>query len=369
MNRILELSSKLGLTLQIVKTAFAAALSWFIASSLLHSEYPYFAAVAAIITVQVTVADSVNKASQRIIGIIGGVMISMLLGHWFKIGAVSIFFIILIGMGLAKALRMNPQIISQVAISSLLVLAFGQTKAGYAYERIFETILGSGIAVLINALIIPQDAIPEVKKRIVSYSKLSALTLRGLSALLNNTGPRLKTGRTEVNKLIKEAADCRKAFELAEQSLRYNPLLTHKRKVLDRLGADIRLLRSITIQIRGIRRSLADLQLNNTFQTGYPAKEQLILALEATANCIDAFGQTIVDPSEEKTKRLSTAIQLARQEQARCLESLTHTSSLPILQDMGSILTDLSRIVAETERPDIEAEEVFIETSSAESSP
>lgn len=145
MNRILRILSKLGLTLQIIKTAFAAALSWFIASSLLHSPYPYFAAVAAIITVQVTVADSVNKASQRIIGIIGGVLISMLLGHWFEIGAISIFFIILIGMGIAKAFRMNPQIISQVAISSLLVLAFGQTKAGYAYERIIETILGSGI--------------------------------------------------------------------------------------------------------------------------------------------------------------------------------------------------------------------------------
>ena len=153
---MIALLNKLGLTLQIVKTAFAAAASWLVATSLLHSEYPYFAAVAAIITVQVTVADSVDKATQRIIGIIGGVLLSMLLGHWFQIGAISIFFIILIGMGIAKALRMNQQIISQVAISSLLVLAFGQTKEGYGYERIIETILGSAIAVLINALIVPR---------------------------------------------------------------------------------------------------------------------------------------------------------------------------------------------------------------------
>ncbi|ARS35019.1 FUSC family protein [Pontibacter actiniarum] len=357
MNRILRILSKLGLTLQIIKTAFAAALSWFIASSLLHSPYPYFAAVAAIITVQVTVADSVNKASQRIIGIIGGVLISMLLGHWFEIGAISIFFIILIGMGIAKAFRMNPQIISQVAISSLLVLAFGQTKAGYAYERIIETILGSGIAVLINALIVPQDAIPEVERSIVSYSKLAASTLKGLSALLIESGGRRRTGRSEVEALTKVAMECRKSLELAEQSLKYNPLLTHKRARLARLAADTRLLHSIMIQIRGIRRSLADLQQNSAFQTDY-SKEQLENALGATATCVEAFGQTIVAPSDSKAAALGGAIRLARQEQARCLESLANVSSLAILQDMGSILTDLSRIVAETERPETEKEDI-----------
>lgn len=349
---------KLGLTLQIVKTAFAAALSWFIASSLLNAAYPYFAPVSAIITVQVTVADSVNKASQRIIGIIGGVMLSMLLGHWFQVNTVSIFCIILLGMGIAKAFRMNPQIISQVAISSLLVLAFGQVDSGYAYERVIETVLGSGIALLINALIIPTDAIPDVEKSIKAFNKMAAATLSGLSALLDDTGPRRKTGRSEVNALTKAALECRKSLELAEQSLKYNPLLTHKREKLSRLAADIQLLHSIMIQIRGIRRSLADLQLNNTFQSDYAGKEQLILSLEATAACISAFGETIIHPSEEKTDRLNAAIRTARLEQARSLETLTHVTALPVLQDMGSILTDLSRIVTETERPDVEEEAI-----------
>ncbi|GAB3812836.1 hypothetical protein GCM10028895_04280 [Pontibacter rugosus] len=223
MSSITDIPAKFGLTLQIFKTAFAASLSWFVASSLLHSDYPYFAAVAAIITVQVTVADSVNKATQRIVGIIGGVLISMLLGHWFQVGVFSIFFIILIGMGIAKLLRMNPQIISQVAVSSLLVLAFGQAREGYAYERIFETIVGSAIAVLTNALIIPQNAVPDVERSIIAFSKLSAATLTNLTALLDVSGARRKTGRSEVDALIKEAAECRKGLDLAEQSLKYNP--------------------------------------------------------------------------------------------------------------------------------------------------
>ncbi|WP_187270168.1 FUSC family protein [Pontibacter qinzhouensis] len=349
MNKFIEILGKIGLTFQIVKTAFAAALSWFIATSLLHSEYPYFAAVAAIITVQVTVADSVDKATQRIIGIIGGVLLSMLLGHWFKIGAISIFFIILIGMAISKALRMNPQIISQVAISSLLVLAFGQTKEGYAFERIIETVVGSAVAVLINALVVPQNAVPDVERSILRYSRLAADTLTSLMALVNHTGTRIKTGRSEVDALIKEAKECRKTLDLAEQSLKYNPLLKHKRDRLSQLAKSILQLESITIQIRGIRRSLADLQLNHRAQLEQPYVQQLKRTMQATAACIAAYGQAAIQDTPEQQEALKATIEQAQAEQSRSLISLHSLTSLPTLRDMGSILTDLGRMVAETE--------------------
>ena len=348
MNKIIDLLSKVGLTLQIVKTAFAAASSWFVATSLLHSEYPYFAAVAAIITVQVTVADSVDKATQRIIGIIGGVLLSMLLGHWFQIGAISIFFIILIGMSVAKALRMNPQIISQVAISSLLVLAFGQTKEGYGYERIIETILGSAIAVLINALIIPQNAIPEVERSIKTYSNLASDTLISLTVLLDNTETIRKTGRSEVDALLKEAEKCQKALELATQSLKYNPLLTHKRVRLTHLTESILQLESITIQIRGIRRSLADLSTNQPIQLDAIYINQLKLAMKATARSIKLYGETAINTSAENLRHLQEANQQALVDQDNCLNKLSKITSLATVRDVGSILTDLGRIVTET---------------------
>lgn len=342
--------ARLGLTLQIFKTALAAALSWFVATNLLHGEYPYFAALAAILTVQVTVADSVDKATQRIIGIVGGVMLSMLMGHWFKIGAVSIFFVILLGMGIAKALRMNPQIISQVAISSFLVLAFGQNEEGYAFARIIETILGSAIAVLINALIVPQNAIPDVENGIIEGSNLAAITLRSLNALLVHDGKLRKTGRTEVNALISETDKIQETLKLAEQSLKYNPFLTHKRTHLSRLAVSISKLEHITVQIRGIRRSLHDLQQSQSFQREYPNIQQLQKAMEATAACITIFGETVVDSSEINLSALREQVQVAREEQARCLIDFKNVASPEVLRDTGSVLTDLSRIVKETER-------------------
>ncbi|MGV3589371.1 MAG: FUSC family protein [Adhaeribacter sp.] len=351
MLKIINVLNRIGPTLQIIKTAFAAAASWFVATSLLHSEYPYFAAVAAIITVQVTVADSVDKATQRIIGIIGGVLLSMLLGHWFKIGAISIFFIILIGMSIAKALRMNAQIISQVAISSLLVLAFGQTKEGYGYERIIETIIGSIIAVLINALIVPQNAVPEVEQRILTYSNLAAATLISLTALLDNTENKRKTGRTEVEALLLEAEKCSKAFDLAKQSLKYNILLTSKRVRLNQLAEILHQLESITIQIRGIRRSLADINLKQNIQMEETYVEELKKAMLATARCIQAYGKTAVETSQGNLQELQDANAKAVAAQNSCLHNLHLMTSLILVRDIGSILTDLGRIVTETVIP------------------
>ncbi|WP_242919181.1 FUSC family protein [Pontibacter liquoris] len=348
MYKSIQFLARFGLTLQILKTALAAAVAWFVATSLLHAEYPYFAAIAAILTVQVTVADSVDKASQRIIGIIGGVLVSMVLGRWFEIGALSIFLVILIGMGFAKALRLNPQIISQVAVSSLLVLAFGNTRHGYGYERIIETMIGSGIAVLINALIVPQNAIPDVERSIRTFSNLAQTTLIQLTSLLDTSGKRRKTGRSEVDALIREAENCHQTLKLAEQSLKYNPFLTPKRTRLKRLALRIKMLEQITTQIRGIRRGLADLQ-----ETDINHNQAILLqlkgAMEATANCIGAFGEAILDHSEPRLRTLRTCILEARSQQTDCLLNLRNTTSLEILRDLGSILTDLSRIVTETE--------------------
>ncbi|MFD2244723.1 FUSC family protein [Pontibacter ruber] len=356
MNIFILFLSRLRLSLQIVKTALAAAISWFVATNLLHAEYPYFAALAAILTVQVTVADSVEKATQRIIGIIGGVMLSMLIGHWFQIGGLSIFVVILLGMWISKALRMNPQIISQVAVSSFLVLAFGQSEEGYAFDRIIETIIGSAIAVLINAVIVPQDAIPEVEQSILRLSKIASSTLKSLHVILDVSGSRRKTGRSEVDALILETENCHKTLKLAEQSLKYNIFLTHKRTRLSRLAVSISKLEHITVQIRGIRRGLADLQLDETFQLEFSDLQQLKRAMDATANCITAFGETMIHASEANLLQLSKAIELARSEQALCLLELRNIASLETLRDVGSVLTDLSRIVAETERQNLSRE-------------
>lgn len=350
MLRFAAILARVGLTLQIVKTALAAAVSWMVATAVLDSTFPYFAPLAAILTVQVTVADSVEKATQRIIGIIGGVGISLLIGHWFSISSLSIFLVILIGMAISKGLRMNPQIVSQVAVSSFLVLAFGLKEEGYALERIVETLVGSVVAVLINALIIPQNAIPEVEKHILAMGKQATTTLRFLATQLHQTDKGQLVGRQETDTLIAASEKCLDALQLAEQSLKYNPFLTHKRTHLSRLTIVVRRLEHITTQVRGIRRGIADLNSARIFRSELQDTQALQRAMEATADCITLFSQTMVAPTKPHRQDLLQHISQAQQLQNNCLNTLHDITSNHTLRDVGSILTDLNRILKEVER-------------------
>ncbi|WP_187260823.1 FUSC family protein [Pontibacter beigongshangensis] len=332
-----------------MKTALAAAISWFLATTLLQDEYPFFAPLAAVLTVQVTVVDSLEKASHRLVGIIMGVMLSMLIGHWFNINTYSIFFVILVGMTLANALRMNPQIVSQVGVSSLLVLAFGHSH-GYATGRITETVVGSVVAIAINALIVPRNAIPDVEQAILRLSEKSAATLTWLARILKEEVKSSHYGKRAVDDLVVQTEKCIQTLRLAEQSLKYNPFLVHKRTSLGRLAIGIRHLEHITVQLRGIRRGLADIKSVGPIREEFPQVEGVAAAMEATAACIPIFGKIVAAPSVELAEHLGSSIKSAMALQTSCLADLREVRSLMVLRDMGSILTDLSRILKEVER-------------------
>ena len=65
--------------LQATKTAIAAGLSWFVAANVLRNNLPVFAPLAALLTVQVTLWESVSRGLQRVVGVVVGVAIGLLL--------------------------------------------------------------------------------------------------------------------------------------------------------------------------------------------------------------------------------------------------------------------------------------------------
>ncbi|WP_186445614.1 FUSC family protein [Paenibacillus cremeus] len=330
-----------GLSLQILKTALASAIAWWLAVQFLHDEYPYFAPLAAILTVQVTVADSLERALQRIIGIVFGVAISLIIGHWINIGALSIFLVILIGMVISNSFGLNYQITSQVAVSSLLVLAFGHNQ-GYAFGRIIETIVGCAVAVGINALMVPPNAIPKAESALQNLSKLSAETLKKITVMFETANDQIHNDIIE--QLINETEKSLQALRLAKLSQKYSPFLAKFGSRLEMLTIGMEQLEKITVQIRGIRRSLNDLHAFGDFRR----KEiKICEAMERTSECISQFGDCLVQFSAENNEILRNKIQQAQLFQLSCLNELALINSPIVLREIGAVLTDLNRILQE----------------------
>lgn len=335
----LHVFNRIGLTLHVLKTAASAGLSWFACLMIFHNHYPYFAALGAILTVQVTVVDSIHKAMQRVIGIVGGVIISIVVGHWLPLNPASITLVVLLGMAFATALRLNQQIISQVAVSSLLVLAFGKTP-GYAIDRIVETMIGCAVAISLNSVLIPPNPIPDAEKRILHLSDYACTVLHHLAIGYREQALR-PADMPYVQELVSETEKSVQIVNFAHQSLRYSPLLRNRRSRVMALAKVIGGLERITIQIRGIARGLVDLGPE------VPPSPDLIEAMMTTATCVGLIAGREMSGSNDLAEALDLSIREARACQNVCLLRIKQIESLAVLREMGSILTDLNRILDE----------------------
>ncbi|MCM3004491.1 FUSC family protein [Priestia koreensis] len=149
--------SKMGITLQVFKTALAAGIAWWVSKLVFPDLFPFLAPLAAVLITNTTIQNSIQKALFRMAGVIGGVTISVAIAHILPISGFTVFISILVGMAVSTALNIHKEIVSQIGVTATMVLAF-MSSSGYGYGRIVETAIGAFIGVAINLLIVPSSS-------------------------------------------------------------------------------------------------------------------------------------------------------------------------------------------------------------------
>lgn len=227
--RILE---RFGLNVLIVKTALAAALSWALASWIV-GERPYFAPLAAILSIQATVAASLSRGVQRTVGVVLGILLATAAAHWVGVSALSVGVLVLVGTAVASRMRLGPYATPQVAVTALLVLTLGGHTPAYAVARAADTVIGAGVAVLLNAVVAP----PDFSQRARTSMRRTAV---GLGLVWRSMARRFEGGTPFVPILAKARrleGDLRRSSQdvsLALEALRLSPLRSGRRTALDR---------------------------------------------------------------------------------------------------------------------------------------
>ena len=244
----------------IWKTALAAGVAWEV-GEWTGSERPYFAPLAAILCLQVTVEESIWRGYQRVIGIVVGVLLATNIVRLIGLHGWSIALIVLIGTGLATWLRLGSQAIPQVGVSAMMVMTVGgHHYTYYAYERVVDTVLGAVIAVLVNMFIVPPDYTPTVRAAVIQAGEQLAKRFREIGAWALQ-GADLTAGvklqeetRGYIDQLHRVSDDVQKAI----RALRFSPLVMHRSKTLMKLDQDIFPLRQGYAHAAGILRTLME---------------------------------------------------------------------------------------------------------------
>lgn len=155
----------------MVQTAVAAGLSWCLASDVVGNPQPFFAPIAATVSLS---ASSVLRG-QRALQLIGGVALGIGIGigfeHLIGTGSVALGAAVLVALAVALAVGggffgQGLMFVNQAGVSAILVITLHGGATGS--ERLVDALIGGGVAVVVSVLLFPTAPMPLVEEAVRS---------------------------------------------------------------------------------------------------------------------------------------------------------------------------------------------------------
>jgi uncharacterized membrane protein YgaE (UPF0421/DUF939 family) len=148
----------------ILQIVLAATAAWLFATEVLEHESPFFAPVAAVVTLGLTTGQRTRRAVEIGVGVTLGILVGDLLVLAVGTGTLQLAAVLAVGMVLAILLGSSPLFVQQSAVSAALVVTIQPPDGGFEFSRSLDALTGSGFALLMHLLILPVDPLKEVRR-------------------------------------------------------------------------------------------------------------------------------------------------------------------------------------------------------------
>jgi uncharacterized membrane protein YgaE (UPF0421/DUF939 family) len=169
----------------IGQSALGGASAWEIDVRLLGHSAPYFASVAAIVCLSISVVNRMRRVLELALGVTIGVLLGDLLVHQIGRGGWQLGLVVLIAMTIALMFDGGVLIVNQAALQAVFVTALPPPAGGYL-GRWQDALLGSGVALAI-AFLLPADPRRAMRRNVAEVAHTIADALR-LSAAASRAG-------------------------------------------------------------------------------------------------------------------------------------------------------------------------------------
>ena len=239
----------------IGQCAVGATLAWLIATSLLDHPRPFFAPVAAVVSLGVTHSYRLRRVGELAVGVTIGVGIADLLvreigNGWWQIGLV-----VVLAMGTAQLFGGGSLVTAQSAVQAIFLAALPQTPGG-GLQRWEDALIGGSCALLVAATL-PSNPSKAVRPQ-------AQLMISELAGVVTDSATALRVGDADLADAALERARATQvdverwteALRGGEEISRISPLRRRRRDDLSRyrtalVGVD-RAARNMRVAIRRI---------------------------------------------------------------------------------------------------------------------
>jgi uncharacterized membrane protein YgaE (UPF0421/DUF939 family) len=290
----------------IVQASVAATAAYLIATDLAGHSQPFFAPIAAIITLGITVGQRGRRAFELAIGVAVGI-------------GVADALVLLIGSG--------QMMVNQAAVSAVLVATL-PPAAHFSGARFVDALIGGGCALVVNALLLPADPVKLVKAAAEPVLDELAATLREVAdAIETRTQEAAEHVLLRARELDRLEAELEDAVAVSRETARYAPSRRRSRGTVDfyaEASAQIDLaIRNVRVLARGVVRAA---------RLGENLPPEIADAVRDLAAAVLALREALADPDRADEVR-APALHAA----AKATQVLEQTGNLSVTVVVGQV--------------------------------
>ena len=317
---------------QIGQCAIAAGIAWTLASDVLGHETPFFAPIAAVVSLGTSYGQRLRRVAEVTVGVAIGVFVGDLLTHWLGSGGWQMALIVSLAMSTALLLGQGVLFVNQAAVQAIVVSTL-VPSAGAAFIRWTDALIGGAVA-LVAAAVVPRAPLRRPREQ-------AGAVVRKISVLLRAAAQGIVDGNVERSLAVLEDArstdelvvELRAASDEGLSVVRSSPF---RRRHRGRVRAMAELVEPLDFALRNTRVLVRRVAVASYRREPIPPAYAKML--EDLAECTDAIANELGED------RAATAVRDRLVALGRATSQMERSSDLSaevVLAQVRSLVADL----------------------------
>lgn len=317
---------------QIAQCAIAAGLAWTLASDVFHHETPFFAPIAAVVSLGTSYGQRLRRVAEVTVGVAIGVFVGDLLTHWLGSGGWQIALIVSLAMSTALLLGQGVLFVNQAAVQAIVVSTLVPSP-GAAFIRWTDALIGGAVA-LVAAAVVPRAPLRRPREQAGVVVRKIAVLLRAAAESINDGDfERALTVLRDARSTDELVIELRAASAEGLSVVRSSPF---RRRHRGRVLAMAELVEPLDFALRNTRVLVRRVAVAAYRREPIPTSYAIVLG--DLADCADAIAD------ELSSGRAATAVRARLVTLARAtsrVERSSDLSALVVLAQARSLIADL----------------------------
>jgi uncharacterized membrane protein YgaE (UPF0421/DUF939 family) len=152
----------------VLQAAIAAGLAWMVATELFGHPEPFFAPIAALISVGVGLGQRLSRVLELVMGVALGVLVGDALVGVIGAGPWQIVLVVVLAMLVAVFLGGGAVIVTQAGASGVLVVTLIQPEPGQIInlDRFVDASVGGIVGIIVTAVLLPVNPVSTARRHL-----------------------------------------------------------------------------------------------------------------------------------------------------------------------------------------------------------